>query len=201
MNALVLSSNLFELPVKQLERNGSKLLPTSEINAKIFFMNLIVVVDNKWGIGKNNGLLFRLKKDMAFFKQTTTGKVVVMGAKTFASFPHGALPDRVNIVLDDSGREHDGAITVSTVAQLDDALTKYNSEDIFVIGGASFYALMLDRCKYAYVTKVSANGCAELFFPNLDDRQNWRLTEQSQPIADGDYEIKFCKYENTRVIK
>ena len=75
-------------------------------------MNLIVVVDNKWGIGRNNGLLFRLKKDMKFFRETTTGKVVVMGAKTFASFPNGALPNRVNIVLDDSGAEHVGAITV-----------------------------------------------------------------------------------------
>ena len=62
-------------------------------------MNLIVVVDEKWGIGKNNGLLFRLKKDMAYFKQTTTGKVLVMGANTYASFPNGALKNRVNVVL------------------------------------------------------------------------------------------------------
>ena len=159
-------------------------------------MNLIVVVDNNWGIGKKNGLLFRLKKDMAFFKQMTTGKVVVMGAKTFASFPHGALPNRVNIVLDDSGEKHDGAITVSSVAELDEELSKYDSEDVFVIGGASFYALMLDRCKCAYVTKVAANGHAEVFFPNLDDKTNWKLIEQSQPTLDGDYEIQFCKYEN-----
>ena len=163
-------------------------------------MNLIVVVDKNWGIGKNNGLLFRLKKDMAFFKQTTTGKVVVMGAKTFASFPHGALPDRVNIVLDDSGAKHEGAVRVSSVGELDEQLNKYPSDDIFVIGGASFYALMLDRCRYAYVTKVAACGDAEVFFPNLDERQNWQLIEQSQPILDGEYEIRFCTYENTSVI-
>ena len=145
------------------------MLPISAKNDKILLMNLIVVVDHKWGIGKDNNLLFRLKKDMAFFKQTTTGKVVAVGAKTFASFPHGALPNRVNIVLDDSGREHEGAVTVSTVAQLDEQLSKYDSDDIFVIGGASFYALMLDRCKYAFVTKVAADGCAEVFFPNLDE--------------------------------
>ncbi|MCH5159690.1 MAG: dihydrofolate reductase [Clostridiales bacterium] len=162
-------------------------------------MNLIVVVDKNWGIGKNNNLLFRLKKDMAFFKQTTTGKVVVMGANTFSSFPHGALPNRVNIVLDDSGREHDGAITVSNITQLDEALLKYDSEDIFVIGGATFYALMLDRCKYAFVTKVGADGEAEVFFPNLDEKKNWRLIEQSDPIPDGEYEIKFCKYVNMNI--
>ena len=162
-------------------------------------MNLIVVVDNKWGIGKNNNLLFRLKKDMAYFKQTTTGKVVVMGAKTFASFPRGALPNRVNIVLDDSGKTHEGTVTVKSVAELDAELTKYPSEEIFVIGGASFYALMLDRCKYAFVTKVAADGDAELFFPNLDEKNNWQLLEQTEPIVDGEYEITFCKYENMSI--
>ena len=162
-------------------------------------MNLIVVVDEKWGIGKNNNLLFRLKKDMAFFKQTTTGKVVVMGAKTFDSFPNGALPNRINIVLDDSGAFHTGAITVSSVEQLDRELLAYNPQNVFVIGGASFYALMLDRCKYAHVTKVSADGGAEVFFPNLDEKPNWKLVEESEPITDGEYEIRFCKYENVNV--
>ena len=165
----------------------------------VFYVNLIVVVDNKWGIGKNNNLLFRLKKDMAFFKQTTTGKVVVMGAKTFASMPCGALPNRVNIVLDDSGAKHDATITVSSVFELDEVLLKYDSEDIFVIGGASFYALMLERCKYAFVTKVAADGKAEVFFPNLDEKKNWKLIEQSEPIQDGEYEIKFCKYVNMSI--
>ena len=162
-------------------------------------MNLIVVVDIRWGIGKNNGLLFRLKKDMAYFKQMTTGKVVVMGANTFATFPHGALPNRVNIVLDDSGATHEGTITVKSVAELDNELERYPTEEIFVIGGASFYALMLERCKYAYVTKVDADGCAELFFPNLDDKQNWQLVEQTEPICDCGYEISFCKYENMNI--
>ena len=162
-------------------------------------MNLIVVVDNKWGIGKNNDLLFRLKKDMAFFKQTTTGKVVVMGAKTFDSFPNGALPNRLNIVLDDSGAFHYGAITVSTFEQLEKELRIYNSEDVFVIGGASVYALMLNRCKYAYVTKVAADGGAEVFFPNLDELGNWTLVEESEPVLDGEYEIRFCKYENEKI--
>lgn len=176
-------------------------------------MNLIVVVDKNWGIGKNNGLLFRLKKDMAFFRETTTGKVIVMGANTFASFPNGALPNRVNIVLDSSAKESseklfynaDGnvrsrALIVPSVEQMDQALTEFaekcGSDSIFVCGGASFYKLMLDRCKAAYVTKVNADGGAELFFPNLDGLPNWQLAEQSQPLTDGDYEISFCKYVN-----
>ena len=162
-------------------------------------MNVIVVVDEQWGIGKDNGLLFRLKKDMTFFKQTTTGKVVVMGANTFRSFPNGALPNRVNIVLDDSGATHPDTITVSSVAELNQQLANYDTEEIFVIGGASFYALMLDRCATAYVTKVDANGNASVFFPNLDELPNWKLAEVSEPTQDGDYTIRFCKYLNKTI--
>lgn len=162
-------------------------------------MKIIVVVDEKWGIGRNNGLLFRLKKDMKYFRETTTGKVVVMGANTFDSFPYGALPNRVNIVLDASGNAHDGAVTVSNVDELNMILDQYNTDDVFIIGGASVYKLMLNRCKTAYVTKVQANGQAELFFPNLDKTDGWRLTEQSEPTQDGDYVITFCKYVNMNI--
>ena len=162
-------------------------------------MNAIVVVDENWGIGKNNGLLFRLKKDMAFFRQTTTGKVIVVGANTYASFPNGALPNRVNIVLDDSGKKYPDAISVASVDELDKVLASYNSDDVFVCGGASVYSLLLDRCKYAYVTKVAANGEAELFFPNLDRLQGWSLVEAGEPVADGEYTIQFCKYANSRL--
>ena len=161
-------------------------------------MNLIVVVDKNWGIGKNNDLLFHLPKDMKFFRETTTGKVVVVGANTFLSFKNGALPNRTNIVLDSSGKRHDGAICVSSVAELDKVLQAYDTNDVFVCGGASVYKLLLSRCSTAYVTKVNANGNAQVFFPNLDEAENWQLVSQSERVQDGEYEITFCTYANTR---
>ena len=63
-------------------------------------MKAIVHVDKNWGIGRGNALMFRLPEDMKFFKQTTTGNVVVMGGNTLRSFPGGRpLKDRKNIVL------------------------------------------------------------------------------------------------------
>ena len=63
-------------------------------------MNLIAAVDNNWAIGKNNQLLVRIPLDQKFFRETTTGKVVVMGRKTLESFPNGLpLKNRTNIVL------------------------------------------------------------------------------------------------------
>ena len=162
-------------------------------------MNLIVVVDNKWGIGKNNNLLFFLKKDMAFFRQTTTGKVVVMGAKTFQTFPNGALPNRVNIVLDHQGNNHDGATTVTTVEDLFALLQNYNTDDVYVCGGAMVYKLLLPYCAKALITKVQADGQAQVFAPNLDEDSNWQLVESSQQIEDGQYKIVFCTYVNKQI--
>ena len=76
-------------------------------------MNLIVAVDNNWGIGKNNTLLFRLPQDLDHFKQTTIGNIVVMGSNTLKSLPKGKpLPDRTNIVLWPDGEDVEGAIVV-----------------------------------------------------------------------------------------
>ncbi len=157
-------------------------------------MKSIVVVDKNWGIGKRGGLLFRLKKDMEFFRRTTLGKTVVMGANTYASFPHGALPNRTNIVLDDSGRQYPDAESVTSVEELKKLLSRYDGDDVFVIGGASVYALLLDCCDEAFVTKVDADGEAELFFPDLDGKEDWQLVEQSDPVDDNGYEIRFCRY-------
>ena len=164
-------------------------------------MNLIVVVDKNWGIGRKNGLLFRLPKDMQFFREKTMGKVVVVGANTFQSFPNGALKGRTNVVLDHSGAQHPNTVTVSTLDQLKQELEKYNSDDVFVCGGASVYKLMLDSCKMAFVTKVASDGNAEVFFPNLDDMSNWKLVETSAPIEDNGHVITFCTYKNTQIEK
>lgn len=157
-------------------------------------MKTIVVVDKNWGIGKKNDLLFRLKKDMAFFRQTTTGKVIVMGANTFLSFPNGALPNRVNIVLDDKGRKFDGTTTVASLDELAAVLQNFDTDNVYVVGGAGVYKQLLSWCDTAYVTKVDADGGAEVFFPDLDEMPNWQLADMSQPVEDNGYMLSFCTY-------
>ena len=100
-------------------------------------MNLIVAVDKNWAIGLGNKLLVSIPQDMKFFRETTTGKVVVMGRKTLESFPGGQpLKKRTNIVL--SGNKNyqvkDAIVCHSTKAVLEE-LKNYDSEDIYVIGG------------------------------------------------------------------
>lgn len=167
-------------------------------------MKTIFAVDNKWGLGKKNDLLFSLKEDMRHFVAHTKGKTVVMGSNTLLSFPGGMpLKNRTNIVLNPNGTEEDamqkGYILVKSLDELFATLKNYDSEQTYVIGGAMMYRTLLPYCDTAYVTKVNADGGAEVFHENLDDMPNWQLVEQSEPIDDNGYTIRFCTYKNNAV--
>ncbi|MBO5617154.1 MAG: dihydrofolate reductase [Pseudobutyrivibrio sp.] len=159
-------------------------------------MNLIVAVDKNWAIGKDNKLLVSIPDDMKFFRETTTGKVVVMGRKTLESFPNSKpLPNRVNIVLTkDAKYEANGTIIVHSKEELNEELKKYNSDDIYVIGGESIYRLMLDECDRAFVTYVDYSYDADTYFPNLDEMSDWKLAEESEEQTYYDIEFYFRTY-------
>lgn len=164
-------------------------------------LKAIVAVDEKWGIGKKNGLLFSLKEDMKYFRETTTGKAVCMGYNTLLSFPGGKpLKNRKNIVICPDGVSADGAVTVHTV---DEMLSEIKKEDgeVFVIGGAMFYKTMLPYCEEVLVTKVAADGNAEVFYENLDKNANFKCVYESEEIEDGGLKIKFTVYKNLSVKK
>ena len=160
-------------------------------------MNLIANVDENWAIGKNNQLLVRIPADMKFFRETTTGKVVVMGRKTLESFPNGQpLKNRTNIVLthDKSYRVKD-AIIVYSMDELREELKKYDSEDIFIIGGESIYRQLVDECDVAHITKVDYAYDADAYFPNLDEKPEWQITQDSEEQTYFDLIYHFYKYE------
>lgn len=165
-------------------------------------MKAIVAVDKKWGIGKNNDLLFSLPEDMKFFRETTSNKVVCMGYNTLLSFPGSKpLKNRVNIVLAPDGVERDDCIIVHTLEELSKTLKNYDTNDTFVIGGAMFYRTMVDYCSEVYVTKVDADGEATVFYPNLDEKENFSLVYVSDPIDSNGLTIRFTTYKNNKVIE
>ena len=159
-------------------------------------MKTIVVVDKKWGIGKKNDLLFSLPEDMKFFRRKTLNSTVCMGYNTLLSFPSGKpLPNRKNIVLCPTEINRDDLTCVHT---LDDMLAELKKcdGDVFVIGGATFYRTMLGYCEEVLVTKVSADGEAEVFFDNLDKDERFSCVCQSDPVITNGYEIRFTTYKN-----
>ena len=163
-------------------------------------MNLIAAVDKNWAIGKDNGLLVSIPADMKFFRETTTGKVVVMGRKTLESFPNGLpLKNRVNIVLTtDHSYQVKDAVIVHSKEELEEELKKYNSEDIYVIGGEKIYAQLLDECDVAHITKINYSYDADAYFPNLDEKPEWVITGDSEEQTYFDLEFFFYRYERKK---
>lgn len=163
-------------------------------------MNLIAAVDKNWGIGNHNQLLVSIPADMKFFRETTSGKVIVMGRKTLESFPNGLpLKNRVNIVLThDKGYQAAGAVIVNTMEALREELKKYPSGDIYVIGGETIYRQLLDDCDVAHITKIDYAFEADAYFPNLDEMPEWKITADSEEQTYFDLEYYFCRYERVK---
>ena len=160
-------------------------------------MNLIAAVDKNWAIGLKNKLLVSIPADMKFFRETTTGKVVVMGRKTLESSPNQRpLKNRVNIVLTkDETYQVKDALVVHDMEQLREELAKYPSEDIYVIGGESIYRQLVDECDVAHITKIDYAYEADAYFPNLDEKEEWEITADSEEQTYFDLEYRFLKYE------
>ena len=159
----------------------------------------ILNCDKKYGIGKRNGLLFSLPKDMKFFRETTLNHVVCMGENTLLSFPGGKpLKNRTSIVLSqDPTHNYEGVINVHSFDEFLKKMKEYAVRDtVFVIGGASIYRQTLPYVDEVYLTKVNADGGAEVFFVNLDEEKDFELIKESEPEMDGELEIRFCVYKN-----
>lgn len=163
-------------------------------------MNLIVAVDKNWAIGLKNKLLISIPADMKFFRETTMGKVVVMGRKTLESFPGGQpLKKRTNIVLTrDKNYQVKDAVVVNTVEDLLEELKQYDEEEIYVIGGESIYRQLLPYCKVAHVTKINHAYEADTYFPNLDEMDDWEVTGVSDEQTYFNLEYEFVRYERVK---
>lgn len=159
-------------------------------------MKIIVAADKNWAIGKNNKLMWSIPADMKFFRETTKGNVVIMGRKTLESFPQGQpLKNRVNIVIthDPSYKVKD-AVVVHSIEEAVEESRKYEGE-VFVIGGESIYRAMLPYCDTALVTKIDYAYEADTWFPNLDEDEEWEMTEEGEEQTCFDLEYAFTKYE------
>ncbi len=160
-------------------------------------MKAILSADKNWGIGYKNKLLVSIPSDMKFFRQTTTGRVVVMGRKTLESFPGGLpLKNRTNIVLTGNrGYSVKDAVIVHTYDELREELKKYDTDDVYVIGGESVYRMLLPECDTVLVTKLDRAFQADTFFPDLDTMDEWEMTEEGEEQTCFDLEFRFTKYE------
>ena len=159
-------------------------------------MNLIVAVDRNWAIGKDGDQLVYLSEDLKHFKALTTGHPVILGRKTLATFPGGRpLKGRRNMILSRSpGFAPEGAEVFQNLP----ALLEAAPEDAFVLGGASVYAALLDKCDTAYVNKIEASFPGpDCFFPNLDRLPQWRVTDEGPALEEQGLRFRYVTYRRT----
>ncbi len=156
-------------------------------------MKLILAADNDWAIGREGGLLARLPEDMKFFRETTTGHAVVMGRKTWESFPKRPLPDRENFVLSRTLKQADGAKVFGSVEEFLEFAKDYDGE-IYVIGGGDVYKQLLPYCDTALITRVYECFGGDTFFTDIDALPGWEIAETSPVIKTDCYNIRFFKY-------
>lgn len=160
-------------------------------------MKLIASADNNWAIGKDNKLLYHAPADMKFFKNTTTGGVVIMGRKTLESLPGAKpLPNRVNIIVTTNKNfTCEGAVICHSREAVLDAVKEYDTDKVFVMGGASIYSLFLPDCDTALITKFDAETPdADTYLENLDENSRWKLSETSPTEEHNGLRFRFYTY-------
>jgi dihydrofolate reductase len=160
-------------------------------------MNLIVAVDENWGIGYKGKLLTYLPDDLKYFKEKTLYKVVVMGRKTLESLPNGKpLANRTNIVLTrDKNYKCDGVTVCNSINELTETIKDYDSDSVFIIGGAQIYNELINDCNKAYVTKIYKEFIVDASIKNIDILPNWELIEKSPIHEYNGTNYCFCVYE------
>jgi dihydrofolate reductase len=164
-------------------------------------MQLIVAVDEAWGIGLENRLLFRIREDLKRFRQMTVGKTIIYGRRTLDTFP-GAQPlaGRDNIVLTrDPLFKAEGVRVCRSAAELLEILRTIPKDEVFVVGGASVYRQLFQYCEFAHVTRVGGIFPADSFFPDLDASRDWRLIDPGTPMQDGALTYRWSVYQNVNL--
>jgi len=146
---------------------------------------LIAAVADNGVIGKDNDLVWHIKDDMFFFKETTTGHILLMGRKNFESIPEKfrPLPNRLNCILT-RNKSYD-ASNCEIVESIEGWIRKYSDDErnLFVIGGGQVYREVLEKklADVMYLTHVHAEPDGDTFFPKIDDN-DWQI----EVIASGE---------------
>lgn len=157
--------------------------------------SIIACIGKNRELGLKGGLVFHIKEDMRFFKETTMGHPIIMGDRTFASLPH-ALPGRTNYVL--THHPENLPSDAVPVTDLEEFIGKFadSSEEVFVIGGGFVYNEFLPYADNLYLTEVDAEAEADTFFPEFD-KSKYDKTIIKKGNSD-DLTYAFAKYSKIK---
>lgn len=172
----------------------------------------IAAIDKNNGIGYNGDLLVHIPEDLKYFSKITSNSIVVMGRKTYESLPVRPLHNRLNIVISNHINDNcfkemdDGSIWMNiynvkifikwqnmfkSILPKDD---NFNSNNIFIIGGASIYSQLLNICDQLYLTEIDYEfKNIDTYFPDFKD--TFKIKSKSEIHKYQNYKFNFCIYE------
>lgn len=163
-------------------------------------LQAIVLVDEGWGIGYQNRLLYHIPNDLQRFYSLTQNHTVVVGRQTLSTFPGGLpLKERRNIILTRDSAAIDGATVLHSLPELAEDIRRHPEACYWVVGGESVYRQLLPYCRRCFVTKVAGSKPADRYFPNLDKAGEWALTEETPPKRYQGLRYTFAVYRNNAV--
>ncbi|GIN66312.1 dihydrofolate reductase [Bacillus sonorensis] len=160
-------------------------------------ITLVACLDMNFGIGDGDGnLLFSLPRDMKHFRSVTSGKIVVMGRKTWDSLPKKPLEKRKNYVV--TMDESFDPVGAKVLHSIDEVLELGRKHDIYVVGGGEIYYQLIDDADRLIITHVhTISNKARVHFPDFDAKE-WRMVgEPVKNEADENhpYSFSFATYE------
>ena len=156
-------------------------------------MKIILAVDNNWGIGKDNGMLYYIPADLKHFKSETLNNIVIMGRNTYESMG-SALPNRENIVLT---RNTDYKLDDAKIFNNPDYILSYikdSDKEVFVIGGSQIVDIFLPHCDEAIITKIYDSRKADTFLHNFDEDDDFKIVCQSDLHEENGHEFRYISY-------
>lgn len=153
---------------------------------------LVAAVAENGVIGRENGLPWRLSTDLKRFKATTMGKPIVVGRKTWESFPRRPLPGRLNIVVSrDPGYHAEGAVIATSLGDALDlakarSSTMPEADEVCIVGGGQIYRQAMPLADRLYITHVLASPGGDTSFPPIDPAVWRELSSEDQPAGEKD---------------
>ena len=156
---------------------------------------LIAAAAENNALGKDNDLVWHLPDDFKRFKKLTSNHPIIMGRKTFETFPK-PLPNRKHIVITRK-QNYKAPDEIIVVNSLEDAIEtgKKKDETLFIIGGGEIYKLALDQATHIELTRVHETFEADAFFPEIDE-DKWELINSEEHPKDErhDYAFTYLTY-------
>ena len=159
-------------------------------------LSIIVAKAKNNIIGKDNALIWHLPEDLKRFKRLTTGHTIIMGRKTFESLGR-ILPNRHHIILCNDAEmniDNENVEILEDISMLD----KYvkDSEEHFVIGGATMYRLLMPMCTKMYITEIDKEFDGDVSFPEINLNE-WKAIQREKGPQDGEnsFDYEYVTYE------